>query len=268
MISQNLKDVPETLLIPLWARATETERPDHIIKDDLALSMMRQIDFDFSKLDKEWVTRLFVVVRTEILDRSVKAFIEKYPDAIIINLGCGLDTRFFRIDNGSICWYDLDLPEPIRVKSQFFAETDRYKMIARSVFDEAWINDIARTDKPVLIIAEGLLMYFTEQEVKGLMNTLVASFPGAEMLFEMVTPAMAKYSEQNASKRFQMAAIFHWGINGGKDMENYNGHIRYIAEWNYFDYHRNRWGMMRWLSLIPQYRNSYCNRIVHLAFKK
>ncbi len=266
MIAQNLKDVPETLLIPLWARATETERPDSIIKDDLALKMMKQIDYDFSKLDKEWVTRLYVVIRTEILDKSVKAFIDKHPDAIIINLGCGLDTRFFRMDNGRIHWYDLDLPEPIRIKRQFFDETDRYKMIAKSVFDYTWINDVASTNEHVLIIAEGLLMYFTEEEVKGLMNTLVASFPKAEMLLEMVTPTMVKYSEQNSNKRFQMAATFHWGINGGKDLEKYNDRIKFIAEWNYLDYHKRRWGMMRWLSLIPQFKNSNCNRIVRLTF--
>ncbi len=223
MISQNLQGVPRTLLIPLWARATESKRPDAIIKDELALEMIKQIDFDFSQFEKEWATQLYVVIRTEILDKAVKAFIAKYPDAVIINLGCGLDTRFFRVDNGIIHWYDLDLPEPIRIKKQFFSETDRYKMLDKSVFDYSWINDITKDDKPVLIIAEGLLMYFPEQEVKDLMNTLVTAFPKAEMLLEMVTPAMVKASEQKGqTERFQMAATFQWGITSGKEIESYN----------------------------------------------
>ncbi len=94
--------MPKTLLIPLWARANESKHRDAIIKDELALEMIKQIDFDFSQFEKEWATQLYVVIRTEILDKAVKAFIAKNPDAVIINLGCGLDTRFFRVDNGTI----------------------------------------------------------------------------------------------------------------------------------------------------------------------
>lgn len=267
MISQNLKGVPKTLLIPLWARATESKRRDAILKDDLALEMIKQIDFDFSQFEKEWATQLYVVIRTELLDKAVKIFIGKHPEAVIVNLGCGLDTRFFRVDNGIIHWYDLDLPEPIRIKRQFFTETERYKMLNKSVFDYSWINEIARDDKPVLIIAEGLLMYFPEQEVKDLTNRLVTAFPNAEMLFEMVTPAMVKASgEKGQTERFQMAATFNWGITGGKEIETYNNGIKFIEEWNYLDYHKPRWNLIRLLALIPAYKNSYCNRIVHLVF--
>lgn len=267
MIGQNLKGVPRTLLIPLWARATESKRPDAIIKDELALQMLDQIDFDFSQFEKEWATQLYVVIRTELLDNAVKAFIGKHPAAVVINLGCGLDTRFFRVDNGIIDWHDLDLPEPIQIKRQFFKETDHYNMLDKSVFDYSWINDLAKDNKPVLIIAEGLLMYFQEPEVKDLMNTLVMAFPKAEMLFEMVTPAMVKASaEKGQTERFQMAATFHWGIASGKDIEKLNDRIKFIQEWNYLDYHKSRWNLIRLLALIPAYKNSFCNRIVHLAF--
>jgi methyltransferase (TIGR00027 family) len=268
MISQSLKGVPRTLLIPLWARAAESKRKDAIIKDELALQMVSQIDFDFSQFEKEWATQLYVVIRTEILDKAVNGFITKHPNAVVINLGCGLDTRFFRVDNGTTRWYDLDLPEPIRIKRQFFKETDRYKMLDKSVFDYSWINEITKDDRPILIIAEGLLMYFQESEVKDLMNTLVKAFPKAEMLLEMVTPAMVKASGEKAqTERFQMAATFHWGITGGKEIETYNNSIKFLEEWNYLDYHKSRWNLIRLLALIPAYKNSYCNRIVHLVFR-
>lgn len=90
----------ETLLISLWARATETKRTDAIIKDHQAVSMMEQIEYDFTKFEKTWLSQVGVAIRTELLDTAVTNFIGKYPDAVIINLGCGLDTRFFRIIMG------------------------------------------------------------------------------------------------------------------------------------------------------------------------
>jgi O-methyltransferase involved in polyketide biosynthesis len=168
-MKQNLEGVSETLLIPLWARAVETKNPHPIIKDEKAREMMTQIEYDFSKFDKEWPTQISVAVRTEILDNATRAFINKHPHAVVINLGCGLDTRFSRLDDGKIRWYDLDLPEPMHIRKQFFEETDRYKMIAKSVFDYSWIDDV-RLDNSVLIIAEGLLMYLNENEVKELIN--------------------------------------------------------------------------------------------------
>lgn len=264
-MKQNLESVSETLLVPLWARATETKHSNPIIKDEKAIEMMEEIDYDFSKFDDEWLNQVVIAIRTEILDNATKAFIDKYPNAIIINLGCGLDTRFFRLNNGKICWYDLDLPEAIDIRKQFFEQTDRYKMIAKSVFDYSWVNEIIRINEPVLIIAEGLLMYFTELEVKGLMNKLVDAFPGAEMLFEMATPTIVNSSHKHETFS-EMGAIFQWGIKSGKEVEKLNPLIKFIKEWKYMDYHKSRWRQMRWLALIPAFKNRFSNQIVHLKF--
>lgn len=267
IIRQELKGVPKTLLIPLWARATESQRPHPIIRDPLAIDMLNRIDYDFSTFDKEWMTRLVVAIRTEILDREVKAFIEKHPDAIVINLGCGLDTRFFRLDNGRIHWYDLDLPETLLVKRQFFTETDRYKFIAKSVFDYSWINDIPRANGTVLIIAEGLLMYFPEQEVKELFNALVVTFHGAEMLLETVSPLFVENSKKpQTGQRFGIDVTFEWGTKNGKELEHFSDRIRFISEWNVLDYYRRRWKLMGWLALFPAFKNGFGNRIVHVVF--
>lgn len=126
-MQQKLKGVPETLLIPLWARATETQSSIPIVKDYKAVEMMKNIDYDFSKFDNTWLSQIGVAVRTELLDNSTKTFIHKYPNAVIINIGCGLDTRFFRLDNDKIKWYDLDLPEPIRIRKHFLVKPKNIK---------------------------------------------------------------------------------------------------------------------------------------------
>ncbi len=267
IMEENLKGVPETLLIPLWARVVEAKQSNPIIKDDKSVGIMGEIEYDFSKFDNEWPTQISVVVRTELLDNATKNFIQKYPEAVIINIGCGLDTRFSRLDNGKILWYDLDLPESIRIRRRFFEETDRYKMIAKSVFDYSWIDEIVNTE-PVLIIAEGILMYFTEEEVKDLINKLVTSFPDAEMLLETIPFSLVNQSikQEIIKNQYQIDAQFQWGIKIGKEIEKLNNEIKFIEDWHYFDYHRDRWKSIRWLSLIPTFKNRFGNRIVHVKF--
>ncbi len=265
MLEQKLDGVPETLLIPLWARATETRRSEPIIRDEQAVIMMEKIKYDFAKFKKAWLSQAGVAIRTELLDKAAASFIGRHPDAAVINLGCGLDTRFFRIDNGRIRWYELDLPEPIRIRRHFFQETDRYRMIDQSVFDDAWLDEIERRQEPVLIIAEGLFMYFSEYEVKELFAKLTGAFPRAEMLLEILAPMLVNNSRHHdaASK---MNAPFQWGPADGKAVAKLNKHIRLLAEWNYFDYHRERWGWLRWLALVPALKKRCNNKIVYLQF--
>ncbi len=260
-MEQHLGGVSETLLIPLWARAVEAKRSNPIINDRKALEMMGEIDYDFSKFDGRKMPQVSIAIRTDLLDKATKTFMNQYPDGIIINLGCGLDTRFSRLDNGKIHWYDLDLPEPIRIRRQFFIETDRYKMISKSVFDYSWINDI-EIDKPVLIIAEGVLMYFKEDEVKSLINKLSDDFKMLEMLLEVTTPTVIEKSREHDTE-FQRKAPFQWGIKNGKEMERFNQRIKFLNEWNYFDYHTARRKEAN-LTL----KREFSSRVVHIKFSK
>ena len=210
IVKQNLKGVSETQLITLWARAAETKHENPIIKDQKAVEIVNKIEYDFSKFDKDMLTQVMVAVRTEILDNATNAFIEKYPDAIIINLGCGLDTRFSRLDNNKIHWYDLDLPESINIRRHFFEERDRYKMIAKSVFDYSWTDDI-QANEHVLIILEGLLVYFKEHEVKNLLNKLINTFEGAELLSTIIPPFVIEKIPKKGLFS-EMGVQFQWGL--------------------------------------------------------
>lgn len=262
-MQQVLSGVPETLLIPLWARAAETKEQNPIIRDEKAAEIMAQIDYDFSKFNGSWMSQTGVAVRTEILDRETEKFIRKHPDAVIVNIGCGLDTRYFRLDNGRIRWFDLDLPEPIRIRKRFFQESRRYRMIDKSVFDYSWM-EACQGEQDVLFIAEGVFMFFTEQEMKELMDRLTGHFHKAHMLFEMFPRMLIKSSGKHETVK-KTAAKFQWGIRRGKDIEQINSRITFLEEWNYFDYHRDRWRWMGWLSLIPFFHNNFNDRIVHIV---
>ena len=137
----------------------ETQKPDGIIKDPKAVELVNQIDYDFSKYDDAQGTIMGVAVRTEILDEYVSNFIQEHPQAVIVNIGAGLDTRFIRLDNGRIMWYELDLQPVLTLRHFFFEDTERYRMIGASALDFRWMKKIARREHTLFII-EGLLMYF------------------------------------------------------------------------------------------------------------
>ena len=164
-----LDDVPATLLIPLCARAAETERTDPIVRDPKAIEILESLDYDFSHLRRLWMTQVDIAVRTEIFDEATSRFLAEHPRATVVNLGAGLDGRFWRLDNGQVTWLDLDLPEVVQLRRKFYAESDRNRFIARSILDFTWIDEVElRAGQPLLIIVEGVLHYFEEAQVRQL----------------------------------------------------------------------------------------------------
>ena len=126
-------DVLETALIPLAIRANETERKMARIHDDKAVEIIRELDVDTEKLNR-FFSHEGVIARTILFDETVKKLLRKYLDAVCINIGCGLDDRFSRVDNGKIRWFNVDLPDSIEMRKKFFYETEREHMLAANFF--------------------------------------------------------------------------------------------------------------------------------------
>lgn len=207
-----LAEVPATLLVPLWARAEEQKRSDPLVRDPRSAEILRALDFDFSRFSGGWMSQLGCCIRTVILDREVQRFLDAHPGSTVINLGCGLDTRVSRL-SGYACWYDLDLPEVIALRSHFFTETEQRHMIASSVLDSGWMERIMAPG-PVLIIAEGLFMYFSEEEVTSLLDALARYFPKAVLLVEMLAPLLVG---RNRMHDVVKNASFKWTLSDSRD---------------------------------------------------
>ncbi len=260
----NLTGIPKTLLIPLRARYLETKKPHGIIHDPKTVEILDEIGYDFSGKNEVSVgTQLGVSIRTEILDEGVISFLEKHPQGVVVNLGCGLDTRFHRIDNGSVHWYDLDVAEAIDLRKQFFTETDRFKFIAKSVTDFSWLEVLPK-NQATLFVAEGLFMYFEENEIKQILKKIKDNFPESEVLFEAMSPHIAKNTKKHPDMKTQ-TATFKWGIKTGAELENWHQGINFIEEWYYFDRHREKYPFLfKLLSRIPIFRTGM--KIVHINF--
>ncbi len=263
-----LSSLPETLLITVWAKAVETARPDAIIHDERAVQIVEQIDYDFSKFKKAKMSQYGVAVRSMLLDRATQTFLDTHKKTCVINLGVGLDTRRSRLQNSSdTLWYDLDLPETIDLRRQFFTEDEHSRFLPYSVFDEEWLKRVEIEGRSVLLIAEGIFMYFEEQELKPLLGRLAERFPGGEMLVEVQGPGIVgKAKKHDALKNMKKPPEFKWGIADSRELAHWHRGIDFVEEWDFLDYHRSRAGIFGWLMRIPFLHRKYAPRIVHLRF--
>ena len=253
--SQILSGVPETLLMTLYIRAMESQRPDALIKDEKAVALVTELSYDFDRvrqvhMDEE--DKVTVILRNREFDRYVRDFLARHPQAVVVHIGCGLDSRFERVDNGQVEWYDLDLPEVIELRRKFIGdEGKRYHMLGSSAFDRSWLDAVnAHHQRPFLFLAEGVLMYFEEAQVKSLVLMLRDHFLGAELVFDAFSPFLIRANNLRLSiTRF--GARYHWGLKRGQEIEGWGNDIHLLDEWGYFDRPEPRLDHIRWMRHIP-----------------
>lgn len=232
----DLTAVSETMLVPLYARAIESKKENPEFIDKTALKVMDNLDYDFKKRFKTSTNKMNFwgcSARTVILDKQTKEYINNNPQSSIINLACGLDDRFSRVDNGKIMWYNIDFKEIIDLREKLIDEHERVTNIASSALDFEWINKIENKEN-VLIIAEGFLMYLEEKEVQELFNQITENFKNVELLIELMSKWMVKNQKAHDTVR-TTGAEFKWGIKESKDFEKMCPNYKLIAEYNLTD---------------------------------
>ena len=242
--------VAETLFIPLYARAAETQRPDALIKDEKAAALVKQLHYDFSRVKFQAHDQAAMILRLREFDRQARDFLARHPEAVVVHLGCGLDTRFERVDNGQVEWYDLDLPEVIELRRQIIGgEGARYHYLECSMFDRNWLEAV-NSQRPCLFLAEGVLVYFAEAQIKSLVLTLQERFPGAELVCDAMTPFMVRANNWQLAVS-KISARVHWGLRHARDLESWNEGICLLDEWYYFDHPEPRLRHLEWLRYFP-----------------
>jgi O-methyltransferase involved in polyketide biosynthesis len=242
-----LRGVSETLFIPLYARARESRRPDAIVSDPLAVRLAEALQYDWSRFGLFWAAQTGVAIRTSIIDRETRRFLDEHPDGVVVNLGAGLCTRFYKLDTGRCRWFEIDLPAVSDIWHTLLHETDRHRFVARSIVDFAWVDAVKQTSGDAyLFIAEGVLIYFSESDVRRVLTTIAENFPGAELLIEAISPALAASSRIHPLLS-KTEARFAWGVKSLGELERLVPGLRLVDEWFLFDFHRERWRYLRWL---------------------
>lgn len=269
-----LSDVNNTSLLTLFCRATDSRREDRIIHDPVAESITARLVPIISGSEDDLLLSLaqgkvnkqvtvHIALRAAKYDQYAREFLAAHKDGVIVNIGCGLDSRFHRLDDGHVILFDLDFPEVIQLKRQLVEETDRYHFLPYSVLDYAWIEQLsAYRGRPFLFLAEGVFMYLQGGQVKDLVNTLIRNFPGSDLVCEVFNSNWLKEPwgtmvHRKMQQRLKMGkgASFESGLSHPREMEEWNPGIRYLDDWSYFDTGHIRLGAMRFLKSIPFLRN-------------
>jgi O-methyltransferase involved in polyketide biosynthesis len=212
-----LGSVQETLFIPLAARARETQRRRPILRDPRAVELVGSIDFDAAKYGRG-AGGFVTVLRTAIFDHWARAFLAGHPAGTVTEIGTGLNTRFDRIDNGRVHWIDLDLPDTIELRRQFFTDTSRRTMVAASFLDEGWLPAVADRPGPYFFAAEGVLVYLPEEQVTAAIARLAQRFPGA--LIALDTYPRSTYERQHQlAARKNIPARWQWAVDDPSTLE-------------------------------------------------
>ncbi len=228
----NKGSVEETCLMPLWGRAYETEKKNPRIIDEKAVEIMKQIDYDFSDIIKtQAISQHGWVARSLHTDKMVREFIEKHPKATIVNIGCGMDTTFSRIDNGQIMFYELDLPDIIKIRKNFYKDTDRHKSIASSFLETAYFKQIKVKDG-LLFLAGGVLMYFSEKQIKEFFINAGDYFKNCSFYFDCLSPKSLEFSKKAVLKKSNMDITIEegWGLKPVENLEKWDRRFKVISK--------------------------------------
>lgn len=217
-IKPTINGSAETMLQSFYARAQYSKRKNHKLYDAKAVELVDKIDYDFSAAAKDSAMGKGVIARTIVFDELVKNYIEKNPGCTVVNIACGLDTRFYRMDNGKITWYNLDLPETIAIRNQIFEESGRVSTIGISALDSAWPKEVKVRGK-MLFIIEGLSMYLTAEENGKILKVIKDNFDNAYILMECLAKTWIK--KEGIEKSIQQTGSkFVFGADHFEDLGN------------------------------------------------
>lgn len=243
--------VSETAIFTLKARVVESERDNPIIQDEIGQKCLERIrpllsaDTRNRIFDRRLPTSLtvYIALRARQYDRYASAFIKDNPDGLVVSLGAGFDTRYWRVSDQPWNYVEIDLPEVVAAKQEVLADLITYRLIGRSVLEEGWVEEIQAIQKEnVLFLAEGLLMYLPRPAVIDLFNKLTTSFQNSQFVFEVVheryTKGLWKRGVEGRMKRrlgSDAGSSYQFGVRQAQDIESLANNIRVVEEWSYFE---------------------------------
>ncbi len=232
-----LGNVQKTLLLPLWGRAVESRKKHPLLLDKNALAIMEQVDYDFSSVAKNSseLTRIAWIMRSVCVDEVVRGFLDKYPQGTIVNIGCGLDTTFDRVDNGKLIWYDLDLPDVIALRRRFIKETSRRRFVTASLPERSWLGAI-EVKEQVLFVAAGVFYYFEGQQVREFLTRQADMFPGSQLVMDVSSPYGVKIANKMVIRRggLDEKSFLKWGIESPETNLSWDKRFRLLNTYFYF----------------------------------
>jgi len=243
-----LGSVPETLLLPLWGRAVETQKKKPLLVDPLAVNIIRTIGYDFSTIENKIspLSRAAWVARSVYFDTQIKAFLEVHPTGSVVNIGCGLDTTYERVNNGGAMWYELELPDVIALRRKYIKESDKRVFIAESALEDGWYGTVKNREHVLLLLA-GVIYYFDEKEVMKLFADIQKHFRHSTVLFDYCSVKGMQIANKRVIEDGGMScsANLVWGIDDIEEIEEWGHDIRVVEMMPMFRNHKKNYPVVK-----------------------
>lgn len=250
MTTPNLQGVARTLLVPLACRAIESVRPDAIIHDLRAVDVYNALGGSPDFLMGMGGIDIFVTaMRVRQFDRFASTFLVRNPGGLVVDFGCGLDTRFDRLNDGQMSWLGVDLPEVIELRRKVLPDSGRCKTIAQSMLEISWLDEVARFNKPVIFLAEGVFPYFSTADVKPLLMAMAERFPTGELVFDAASAFISQHHNRNSSVLKRSGARLCWDAKNPQELETWGLHL--LDHWYYSDNPEPRLRAFGWIRFVP-----------------
>lgn len=190
--ARHLDGISETSLLTLHQRATEAARADGVIDDPMAIVLRDSLDYDYHHFGR---THQATALRALAFDIATREYLDAHPRATVVALADGLQTSFWRLDNGALTWISVDLAPVVRLRQQVLPTPDRLRYCAQSALDYSWMDQVDDSNG-VLITAEGLFQYLQRDEVLGLIASCAKRFPGGQLIFDSIPRFLSVYSRR------------------------------------------------------------------------
>ncbi|CDO08947.1 O-methyltransferase involved in polyketide biosynthesis [Mycolicibacterium cosmeticum] len=230
-----LSPVEQTALLTVYARALDSRRPQPILGDTLADEVVGKIDYDFAGLGVQTGVVCQTALRAKMLDDRIRDFVGRHPDAVVVDLGAGLDSGFYRVSPPpSVDWYNVDLPGILAVRAEVLPAHPQVRRVPVSLADNRWAESIPG-DRPAMLVADGLFAFLPEHTIVDVFRRLTERFRSGELAFNdyggigLASRVAIKLAPQ---KMFKDVGT-QWGYAGFKDArhpQTWNPRIRLIEE--------------------------------------
>ena len=235
-IKVELGPLQQTLFMPLWARAMETQKETPLLIDSKAVGIIESVDYDFSLFNKNLkeINIISWISRCRKYDEIINRFIIENPNGTIVNIGCGMDTYYERAINSSVQWFELDLPEVIELKLKFFEETENRKFISESFLNTKWFEQVLPKER-VLFISAGVFCYFEESIIKDFFIKIANYFPCAELLFDVTSSHGVKAANEVITKAgLSQKALMKWALKNKEVILQWDNRLKLLGVYHTF----------------------------------
>ncbi len=240
--ASDLTGVSATMLITLAAKVlAATEAPDLQYQAHKSLEILRQLEIDPRRFNLNAREVRAVVLRSQWFGQTVRRFLEGHPDGMCINLGCGLDVSFEELEavgEGRFSWIDVDLPEVIAIRRQFFVETPRRRIVAGDITDPQLFATIPwDAGRPAIVVAEGVLYFLRRAQVESLFRAQAeaadARSANVEIAFDYASPFGAWIVTRRPAHR-QLGTTFSWTVHNPNEVRSVDPRLEVLEDSNVF----------------------------------